>query len=135
MCVLEWCKLFGDDKAKLKSWGEHYWARIVSDPAKFESELLQHLNISPSTFDTYRIEMRAYRDKFLAHLDSELRADIPSLDLARQSVEFYYNYVVTNEAKPGDMVYLPVNVTILRHGYEECEHEAARACAKLAANP
>jgi len=135
ICVLEWCKLFGDDKAKLKSWDEHYWGKIVSDPAKFESELLQHLNISASAFDIYRIEMRTYRDKFLAHLDSERTMKPPVLELARQCVDFYYDYVVTNEAQPGDLFGLPVNVTNLRRGYDECKQEAARAYAKLAANP
>jgi len=30
MCVLEWCKLFGDKQAR------HYWGKVVSNPAEFE---------------------------------------------------------------------------------------------------
>jgi len=78
--------------------------------------------------------MRKYRDKFVAHLDSDLRGDIPSLDLAQQSVEFYYDYIVMNEAQRNDLAHLPDNVTILRCGYDESEQEAIRAYAKLAAN-
>ncbi len=127
MCVLEWCKLFGDKK------GEHYWGSIVADPTKFESELLQHLSVDTATFETYRLEMRAYRDKFVAHLDSELRGDIPSFDLAWRAVEFYYDFLVMHEAAPGDLAYLPVNVTILRLAYEQqFQPEAMAAFAKLA---
>ena len=44
MCVLEWCKLFGDPK------GEHYWGRIVSDAAVFEMALLGHLQMQQEVF-------------------------------------------------------------------------------------
>jgi hypothetical protein len=131
MCVIDWCKLFGDDKTKPKGWGEHYWGKVVSDPARFERELLQRLNISAPDFEDYRIEMRTYRDRFVAHLDNDRIAQISDLDLAQQALEFYYDYIVTNEAQPGDLAYLPVNVTILRLGYEECEQEAAIVYSKL----
>jgi hypothetical protein len=66
MCVLDWCKLFGDDKTKAPaSWGKHFWGKIVSDPACFEAELLQSLNVSAADFEAYRIEMRTYRDRFV----------------------------------------------------------------------
>ena len=129
-CVLEWCKLFGDKK------GEHYWGAIVTDPVKFERELLQHLSLDAASFETYRLEMRTYRDKFVAHLNSELRADIPSFDLAWRAVEFYYDFLVIHEAAPGDLAYLPVNVTILRLAYEQqFQPEAMAALAKLAGAP
>ena len=76
--------------------------------------------------------MRTYRDRFVAHSDSDRVAQISDLDLARRTVEFYYDYIVTNEAQPGDLAYLPVNLTILRLGYEECEREAADVYSKLA---
>ena len=101
VCVLEWCKLMGDAK------GQHCWERVVSDKAKFKAELFKHLNVSESQFEKFRLEMREYRDKFLAHLDSELVMNIPMLDLARKSVEFYHAYVVANEAQSGDLSGLP----------------------------
>jgi hypothetical protein len=135
ICVLEWCKLFGDDPARLSGWSEHYWGKVLSNPAKFEMELLHHLNIDTAAFEAYRLEIRSYRDKFVAHLDSELRAEIPLLDIAHRSVEFYYDYIVRNEVQTGDLAYLPVNVTILHFGYEQSEQEAISAYTALAGKP
>lgn len=127
ICVLAWCKLFGDKK------GEHYWGAIVTDTINFEKELLQHLGVDTAAFEAYRLEVRAYRDKFVAHLDSELRADIPSLDLAWRAVEFYYDFLCIHEAAPGDLAYLPANATILRLAYEQqFQPDAIAAFAKLA---
>jgi hypothetical protein len=119
-CVLEWCKLFGGWKE------EHYWGNVISNRARFTAELLVRLNITADDLESFRIEMRAYRDKFLAHLDSELVANIPKLDLARASVEFYHAYVIGNEVEPGDLSDLPDTADKLRLGYDECKEEAAR---------
>jgi hypothetical protein len=35
ICVLEWCKLFADQR------GKHYWGTIVKDPAGFKAGLLR----------------------------------------------------------------------------------------------
>jgi hypothetical protein len=65
--------------------------------------------------------MRKYRDKFLAHLDSENVMQIPVLDVAKKAVWFYHSYIVQHEAQPGDLDGLPVE---LDHGYAQCEEEA-----------
>jgi hypothetical protein len=78
VAVMEWCKLFGDQK------GKHSWAKVVTDPSRFEAELLSHLGISPRELEAYINEMRVYRDKFLAHLDDLPLMEIPFLDRARQ---------------------------------------------------
>ena len=77
MAVMEWCKLFGDQK------GRHSWVKVVTDPSRFEAELLSHLGISPRELEGYVNEMRIYRNKFLAHLDDLPVMDIPFLDRAR----------------------------------------------------
>jgi hypothetical protein len=96
-CILEWCKLLGDTK------GQHSWMRVVSDKEQFKTELLKHLSVSEVQFEDFRQEMREYRDKFIAHLDSELVMNIPKLDVAKRSVEFYHDYLVKNEARDGDL--------------------------------
>jgi hypothetical protein len=85
-CVLEWCKLFGDTK------GEHAWPNIVSEPAAFEAALLSQLSISAADLEAYRVGMREYRDKFVAHLNSERVMNIPNLDTAKASVAFYHGH-------------------------------------------
>lgn len=115
MCVLEWCKLFGDKD------GKHYWANVVADPAAFKTALLKHLGVDEDEFQEYVREMRHYRDKFLAHLDSENVMNIPVLEVAMKAVRFYHAHVATCEAREGDMAGLPLD---LDSGYEQSAREA-----------
>ncbi len=92
ICVLEWCKLFGDQR------GKHYWEKIISEPQSFYTGMLKELNIKESELEALRNEMRRYRDKFVAHLDSDKTMYIPSnLTLAQKSVEYLYDYIKANE--------------------------------------
>ena len=65
IAVLEWCKLFADTS------GKHFWRKIISDSDGFWEGLLRELGLSEAQFDDYVTQMRTYRDKFVAHLDSE----------------------------------------------------------------
>src|SRR6266571_8412423 len=76
ICVLEWCKLFGDSR------GKHYWRKVISDPTAFFKGLLKKLGMTEAEFTAYINEIKKYRDKFVAHLDSELIMNIPRLDVA-----------------------------------------------------
>jgi hypothetical protein len=115
ICVLEWCKLFADSK------GKHHWSKVVSDPADFKTQLFKHLGIDEAAFQKEIEMIRRYRDKFLAHLDSDEIMNIPALDIAKKAVWFYHSYVVQHEAQPGDLAGLPLE---LDAGYAQCENEA-----------
>lgn len=115
ICALEWCKLFADPK------GKHHWRKVVSDPANFETQLLNHLGIDEAAFQKEIEVIRQYRDKFLAHLDADEVMNIPALDIAKKAVWFYHAYVVQHEAQRGDLAGLPVE---LDAGYAQCEDEA-----------
>lgn len=115
MAVLEWCKLLADPK------GNHFWAKVVTDKAHFEAELLSHLGVGEGEFASYIGQMRDYRDKFLAHLDDLNQMDIPMLDRARAAVEFYHRYVVQHEAGAGDLASLPSDLSAY---YRQCFDEA-----------
>lgn len=93
ICILEWCKLFADHK------DAHHWSNIVSDRKEFEWLLYKRLRVSATGFENYRMAVRRYRDKFLAHLDSDLVMQIPNLDLAMTAASIYYDHVRTNECK------------------------------------
>jgi hypothetical protein len=115
VCILEWCKLFGDHRA------QHHWSKRVSDPAAFEKALHRQLNTTTKEFEEYRVSVRLYRDKFVAHLDSDKVMHIPWLGKAQSSVWFYHAHVVKNEAQPGDLAGLPLN---LGTHYRACADEA-----------
>jgi len=91
ICIMEWCKLFGDTR------GKHYWKKVITDKEYFYNSLLNQLKISNTDFDSYIEEMRTYRDKFIAHLDSENTAHIPKLEIAKTSVMYLYDYLLTHE--------------------------------------
>jgi hypothetical protein len=91
ICMLEWCKLFGDIKA------QHHWAKCVSDSTAFLQGLCEKTGLDHASFETYRQEVRSYRDKFVAHLDELNTTRIPNLQPALESVRYLYNYLVTYE--------------------------------------
>jgi hypothetical protein len=87
VCILEWCKLFADPH------DPHHWQNVVSTPAAFQGDLCKRLRVSAARFDAYRVATRRYRDKFLAHLDSDLVMEISTLDLALSAACIYYSRV------------------------------------------
>ncbi len=90
MAVIEWCKLFGPKEV-------HGWQKMVTDKDAFLLGLLTQLAINEASLDAFYKEMRAYRDKFLAHLDSDSMMNIPQMNIASESTLYYYNYILKNE--------------------------------------
>lgn len=119
--MLEWCKLLGDEKDK------HFWRNVVTDPAAFEASFLAHLGMTASDFGDLAKKMRRYRDKFVAHLDSDAKMDIPRLTDALAANSFYHGHIVTVEAAAGDLFGLADTSEKFANGYEQCFKEAQRA--------
>ncbi len=95
-CVLEWCKLFGDEKR-----GKHFWRKVITDQDVFLEGLLQTLEFTETEFASYIDDMRTYRDKFVAHLDLDEVMKIPRLRLARKSVSYLHDYILVHEDDGG----------------------------------
>ena len=91
IAVLEWCKVFGDRKAK------HHWRKLVTDQDAFLLQLLGHLRLTEALFEAYIAESRTYRDKFIAHLDNEDRMEIPNMSPAIKSAQFFYRWMLEEE--------------------------------------
>lgn len=86
--VLEWLKLFGDHNDK------HHWKKVTEDSEVFKEKMLKHCSITEDDLKSCRESFKTYRDKFLAHLDSEDVMQIPKLDSALCVVNYYYSYVI-----------------------------------------
>lgn len=112
--ILEWCKLFGDKK------DPHHWRKIVSDTDSFNLGLLELVG-GEEYFNTYIDKVRTYRDKFIAHLDNELIANIPEMDVAFISASYYHAHVVNNEMQEGVIGNLPKDIKTF---YEDRLNEA-----------
>ena len=101
MAVLEWCKIFGDNKAKQS------WRNIVNDHDSFHAGLLIKLKMEAEEWNKYVSHVRCYRDKFLAHLDSDLTMEIPILEKALKSAKFYYSWILDSEFGQFDRKHIP----------------------------
>lgn len=98
---------------------KRYWANIVNNPVLFKDRLLRYIGTQEAEFQKDVDTMLRYRDKFIAHLDSDPIMFIPALDAAKKAVWFYYDYVLTENAV--NSAGLPLD---LDAGYMETEEEA-----------
>ncbi len=87
LAVLEWCKLFADQR------GKHHWRKVVPDPSTFLSDLLSAIRVNEQEFEDQCKEIKTYRDKFVAHLDDEPTMQLPHLSMVIDSVIYLYSIV------------------------------------------
>ena len=85
--VLEWYKLFGNHKDK------HHWKKVMTHDEDFKKRMFEKLKIKQTDLDKVHGSIKAYRDKFVAHLDSEETMNIPMIEEALDMVFFYYSEV------------------------------------------
>jgi hypothetical protein len=121
-CILDWCKLFVDKKRVKKTavFGEHHWKSIVSDPSAFEVALFRHMQFDALNLDGLTRKIGHYRNKFVAHIDTERVMHVPELTPAWRGVCLYHEYVLKYETESGDFWNLPND---LRHYSEFCMSE------------
>lgn len=129
IAVLEWCKLFADRK------GHHHWTKFVRldlEQRQFLTNLLDVLNINEAAWRRYLDEFRVYRDKFVAHLDTENVARIPQLEIALQSTHFLYARLLADA--PPDTFDMPGRTDLPRDlptYFASCQTEARAAYAQV----
>jgi hypothetical protein len=58
-----------------------------------------------------------YRDKFVAHLDSEEVMHPPKLDVIKNSVTYLYDYLLQNEDEEDFFPDAPTNATAFYKGF------------------
>ena len=85
--VLEWCKLFADNK------GKHHWRSVILDKKTFEEGLYKSIGINKSVYKRYLLDVLRYRNKFIAHLDDERIMHPPKLKVARKATVYLYDYL------------------------------------------
>ena len=110
IAVLEWLKLFGDHNDK------HHWKKIIEDRETFKKEMLSSCKITEDELAKSRDSIKEYRDKFIAHLDSEEVMHIPVLDTPLALVKYYYS-CVANELNEKRLRNLPKDID---NYYQEC---------------
>ena len=114
ICVLEWCKIFADER------GAHFWRTIIAEPDQFFPGLLEFTKQDSDQFNCYVNEMKLYRDKFIAHLDSELVMHIPKMRIGCKCISYFYNYVLAHENDGNDFPDAPPSAY---HYYKMFAHQ------------
>lgn len=114
VCVLEWSKLFGDEK------GKHHWKRIVDDEASFKARLMNNIEIGETQWQQSWKEIKDYRDKFIAHTDSEETINLPHMDIPHRMITFFYNELKTCSTNP--LVFSDLPSTMSQY-YQLCYSE------------
>ena len=112
--VLEWLKLFGDHNDK------HHWKKVVDDQDAFKRDMLANCGISEGELKSCRESFKEYRDKFIAHLDSEETMHIPELDVSLKVAKYYYT-CVANELGASGLGNLPGDI---EHYYKKYFQES-----------
>lgn len=95
IAILEWCKLFADVR------GKHHWSKVVDDRVAFEQGLYEAMTLTSGLFDDYILEIRTYRDKWVAHLDMLERMSIPNLRACQRSTSYLYDFLLRQEGSTG----------------------------------
>lgn len=90
MATLDWCKLF------LELSGKHHWSKIYSDKKKFRNDLFLSINMSEKDFDIEAMEIKKYRDKYLAHLDEPAKIYYPKTDIMLNSSFHLFRQLVND---------------------------------------
>jgi len=101
MAILDWCKLFGDVRAI------HHWSKSITDSHAFLEGLHHSIHMDAAEFELYRLELRAYRDKYVAHLDELNFFTVPDLQPAIHSTRHLYQYMVDFEDDVGAFIEAP----------------------------
>lgn len=88
MAALQWGHLFGNHKDIL-----HY-RNVVKDPDALKSEMLESFGMSSEEWKSYWDEMKAYRDKAVAHLEPSPNLALPNFNFAYSCVSHYYSNII-----------------------------------------
>ncbi len=97
LSVLEWTKIFGSNAEPT------HWKGMISDHAKFKSDLLTCVGCTEVEWSNYWDEMKGYRDEYVAHHSaSPSKTQYPTLDWAIKSCYFYYSHLIARARATGE---------------------------------
>lgn len=84
VCVLEWCKLFGNRN------GKYHWSKVVLDPEAFRREMLHLHGITENELKALWDKVKDYRDDFVAHLEDQETTVVPNMNVPYLLTGFYF---------------------------------------------
>jgi hypothetical protein len=95
LATIAWCNVFGSRNSNM-----HWTKTTVGETSKEEQEgfrqrMLSKTSFSEQQWEDYQKAMRAFRDKFVAHVDLDVpfRDPIPSFNPALQVAYVYHEWI------------------------------------------
>lgn len=88
LAVLDWFHLFGYHNDDL------HWKQIVADVDSFRQKLFNHVHMTEDQWNSYREEIKTYRDKDVAHIEVRPKSQVPEMSIALKAATYYYEYVL-----------------------------------------
>lgn len=104
MSVFNWSHAFGHHNDVL------HFRNVSTDGDQFKEGLLQCLDLDNDGWKAYWEEMKAFRDKRVAHIDPDPEVKIPDLAKAYKCVSYYYHSFIGELKELGDYDVFPDNL-------------------------
>ena len=117
LAIIEWCKIFSSKDGYIC-----FKKATPNDEKKgFEARLCKYLEIDKGGYSSYVKELKTYRDKLIAHTDSDFDTYIkqhPCLDIALKSTFFYHKYFLSYYQKDHNS---EKGISFFNHGTNDLE--------------
>ncbi|CAA0117807.1 Uncharacterised protein [BD1-7 clade bacterium] len=85
MALLCWGHFFGNRSDEL-----HY-TNVLAQPDQFKSYLIDNLGINENDWNNNWLQLKDFRDKRIAHFDSDVSVVVPGMELAFECVKAYHD--------------------------------------------
>lgn len=101
VCVLEWCKLFGNRNGKC------HWQKVLKQPDVFKQDLLNMHHLDESDLRKLWTTIKDYRDSFVAHVEDQETTPAPYMTVPYLLVNFYFTRLQSEFAELQSLDCLP----------------------------
>lgn len=125
VCVLEWCKLFGNRN------GKYHWQNVTLNSQEFRRQLLNMHGIDDAELKRLWNEVKSYRDNFVAHLEEDEATAIPNLNVPYLLTAFYFRALQSDFPDLQSISALP---QYLDRYYNDCLKQAQEVLKYTEAN-
>ena len=118
--VLNWCILFAEAD------GKHYWLKAFETKVHLANDLYQAMGMTESAFNDELLEVKRYRDKYLAHLDNPPSRELfyPETEFMLKSTKHLLETLKSNEQTKAALIGVYLNADgHYNEKYEEAKTE------------
>ncbi|KAB2823089.1 hypothetical protein [Aliivibrio finisterrensis] len=95
--TIQWCKLFGTDSEST------HWKKLIINHSGFREYLFETIKQDKNGFREYQLSMLTFRDKWVAHYESNFpHGTVPLFEIAVSSATALQEYLKLNQPEDYD---------------------------------